>query len=301
MLKKRPIYVEIQIKGDLDTLWERTQNPFLHQQWDLRFSEITYLPKAELDDPQRFLYLTRIGFGVKISGIGESVATKTKDSGESISVLKFSSDHYLSLIRSGAGYWKYKPKDGEVQFITGYDYEVRWGIIGKVIDGLLFRPILTWATAWSFDCLRLWIEKGILPKQSLQSQLIVWLSSFTLSLIWLYQGLIPKLMFPDTGELVTLQQSGLFPGIESEILTFIGLGEMLFGVVMLFIQKATVHYLNLSALTLLTLGALFADKRIFILPFNPFSLNVSMIVLSIICLLLIHQIPKASYCKTRER
>jgi len=41
------IYVEIFIRGSMDDLWERTQNPCVHQRWDLRFSQIEYLPRAE--------------------------------------------------------------------------------------------------------------------------------------------------------------------------------------------------------------------------------------------------------------
>jgi len=36
------VYVEIDIAADLPRVWELTQEPSLHQRWDLRFSEITY-------------------------------------------------------------------------------------------------------------------------------------------------------------------------------------------------------------------------------------------------------------------
>lgn len=42
-MKQKPIYVEINIASDIETLWEYTQNPHLHKEWDLRFSDITYL------------------------------------------------------------------------------------------------------------------------------------------------------------------------------------------------------------------------------------------------------------------
>lgn len=60
-MKQAPIYVEIQIESDVERLWEYTQNPSLHKEWDLRFSDITYLHKKE-NEPQAFLYETRIGF-----------------------------------------------------------------------------------------------------------------------------------------------------------------------------------------------------------------------------------------------
>jgi hypothetical protein len=48
--------VEIDIKTDLDRLWGLTQTPELHQRWDLRFSEIHYLPRPDPEMPQEFLY-----------------------------------------------------------------------------------------------------------------------------------------------------------------------------------------------------------------------------------------------------
>ena len=73
---RRSIYVQIDIAGTLDRTWELTQTPELHQRWDLRFTEIRYLPRADPAEPQRFLYATRIGFGLRIRGEGESVGTR---------------------------------------------------------------------------------------------------------------------------------------------------------------------------------------------------------------------------------
>ena len=228
-MKRRPLYIETKIKCDLDTLWTNTQNPSFHQQWDLRFSEISYLPKKDPTEPQKFHYSTKIGFGIKISGIGESIATKTKDNGESTSVLKFSSDSSISIIKQGSGYWKYVPEADGIKFYTGYDYETRWGFLGKLLDKFIFRPLMIWATAWSFDCLKNWIEKGFHPKQAVKAQLSVLFINITLGTVWIYQGLIPKILFTDTGEIEILKQSRLFTGYEETILTFIGIADILFG------------------------------------------------------------------------
>lgn len=273
----------------------------MHQEWDLRFSEISYLPKKDPTDIQNFLYSTKIGFGIKVDGIGESVATKTKDNGESTSVLKFSSDSKISLIKEGSGYWKYVPETDGIKFFTGYDYETRWGLFGNLIDKLIFRPLMIWATAWSFDCLKNWIEKGLHPKQATNAQLSVLLVNLTLGIIWIYQGLIPKILFTDTGEIEILRQSGLFNGYEENILTIIGIAEIVFGIVLIFIQRKILQYLNILGLLLLTFGAIFSDLMIFTLPFNPFSLNISMITLSIIAILNLSYLPKASNCITKQK
>jgi hypothetical protein len=177
------IYVEIPIHASMDELWEKTQNPELHQRWDLRFSQIEYLPRQG-EEPQRFLYRTRVGFGLKIDGQGESIGERDGDGRARTSSLKFWSDDSKSLIKAGSGYWKYvpdgkNPRPGEdpstslragwpstIGFLTWYDYETRFGALGKLIDRCIFRPLLGWATAWSFDRLRLWIEKGITPEAS---------------------------------------------------------------------------------------------------------------------------------------
>ncbi|MBO1005495.1 hypothetical protein DFR56_11539 [Pseudogracilibacillus auburnensis] len=77
-MKNKPIYVEVPIYTNLEKLWEYTQKPHLHEKWDLRFSSITYLPKEE-NEPQHFVYKTKIGFGVQIEGWGKSVGQHHAD------------------------------------------------------------------------------------------------------------------------------------------------------------------------------------------------------------------------------
>ena len=103
------IYVEILIRAPMEALWAHTQTPELHERWDLRFSEIDYLPKQSDTDPQRFRYATRIGLGFEVTGEGESVGERDLADGSRSSALKFSSADPRSIIREGAGYWKYMP------------------------------------------------------------------------------------------------------------------------------------------------------------------------------------------------
>ncbi|MES5395435.1 hypothetical protein ABU952_04790 [Bacillus amyloliquefaciens] len=187
-MKQKPIYVEINIASDIETLWEYTQNPLLHKEWDLRFSDITYLHRLA-GEPQRFLYETRIGFGLKVSGTGESMGDKRPQSSERVSALSFSSDHPLSLIKEGRGYWKYIERDnGNITFLTQYQYETARGLPGRLIDRFLFRPLLGWATAWSFDALRLWIEQNRHPKISVRFGFVYVLMCLVFSLYWFFHG-----------------------------------------------------------------------------------------------------------------
>ena len=121
------------MKAEMERLWQLTQDPALHQRWDLRFSTIRYLPKSDDAALQQFLYETRIGFGLAIGGEGESTGTRSSTSGERTSALRFWSDDPKSLIRIGAGYWKYIPEeDGRIRFFTWYDYQTRFGAVGPI-------------------------------------------------------------------------------------------------------------------------------------------------------------------------
>jgi hypothetical protein len=157
------IYVETFVRGDAARLIEATQTPQLHERWDLRFTKIEYLPRDGAAD-QRFLYKTRIGFGIEICGVGETTGSVAQPDGTHVSGLRFWSDDPRSLIFSGNGYWRYVPERDGVRFLTYYDYRTRFGAAGAMFDRAFFRPLLGWATAWSFDALRLWIERGIEPE-----------------------------------------------------------------------------------------------------------------------------------------
>ena len=112
------IYVEIFIHGSIDELWEKTQNPGMHQRLDLRFSEIEYLPHTA-GEPQKFLYATRMGAGMRIAGEGESIGERDDASGHRTSALKFWSEDRKSLIETGSGYCKYIPAGMELSFLPG--------------------------------------------------------------------------------------------------------------------------------------------------------------------------------------
>src|SRR6266850_68551 len=195
-----PIYVESLIRGPIDELWRLTQTPDLHERWDLRFTSIKYLEPAGDGEPQRFLYTRSLGFGLQIHGWGETVGDRAVD-GTRTSALRFGSEDRRSLIRTGSGYWKYHPDENGVRFVTGYDYEVRWGLIGRIVDRMAFRPLIGWATAWSFDRLRLWIEGGIEPRAAARRALVHALCAATVAFVWVWHGLVPKILGLNPDEL----------------------------------------------------------------------------------------------------
>jgi hypothetical protein len=299
-MEDQPIYVEISIHAPMDKLWRLTQTPELHEQWDLRFTGIESLPHPDENEPQRFLYTTRIGFGLKICGEGESVGTHNKSNGERTSALKFGSNDPKSLIRAGSGYWQYIPTVEGIKFLTWYDYRTKFGSLGQLFDGFIFRPLLGWATAWSFDRLRLWLEKGIAPDAALRHSLIQMMARLSLSFIWIYQGLVPKLLFKDTGELEIVRGSGLFTGYEALVLSGLGLAEIVFGVLFLLLwRQASLFIWTMILLVILTVGALISQPGIFVAPFNPITLNVAMIGLSLMGLWSARDLPSAANCRRK--
>ncbi|MFF7145215.1 hypothetical protein ACFZB5_29050 [Streptomyces nodosus] len=165
------IYVEAHIRDDLDRIWTHTQDPARRRRWDLRLTEIDCLPHPE-GEPRRFRYATRVLPFVTVSGTGVSAGEKTAPDGTRTSALRFASPHPLSPVAEGGSYWRCVPDGDGVRLLTGYEHRPRWGRAGTLVDRVLLRPLTGWATAWSFDRLRLWLERGITPERALVNWLV---------------------------------------------------------------------------------------------------------------------------------
>jgi hypothetical protein len=155
------IYVETTIAAPLDHIWAATQDHRQHPRWDARFGRIDPVPGTA---PAEFTYATAVFPGVEIAGYGVHSGER-QTGGGAVSALRFGSADPRSPIREGSGYWRYIPVPGGVRFLTGYAYRTRWGHAGRLID-LAFGPLFGWATAWSFDRLRLWLEHRISPERA---------------------------------------------------------------------------------------------------------------------------------------
>jgi uncharacterized membrane protein YphA (DoxX/SURF4 family) len=307
------IYVEIPIRANMEDLWEKTQNPQLHQRWDLRFTQIEYLPRQG-EEPQRFLYRTRIGFGLKIDGQGESVGERDEEGGERTSSLKFWSEDPKSLIKAGSGYWKYVPEEVvpgaaferagvdarpyTIQFLTWYDYEPRFGVFGKLADTCVFRPLLGWATAWSFDRLRLWIEKGISPETSRYRALVYALSRGTMAFIWFYHGLVPKLFYHDRIELDLLSRIGTPPQSLQTATTVAGVVEVLFAFLLFLLWRRSWPLWLTLVLMLVGVPVVAISAPAYLTAaFNPLTLNISIAALALIAIISGRDLPSATRCR----
>lgn len=290
------IYVETIVRGRLEDLWEGTQDPALHERWDLRFSAINYLPRCGAE-PQRFRYETRVGFGLRIQGEGESTGSRDGAAGERTSALRFWSHDPKSLIRAGSGYWRYVPTADGIRFLTWYDYETRFGPFGRIVDRLIFRPLMGWATAWSFDRLRLWIEQGIDPGLSMQRSLMHAAARLALAVVLLYQGLVPKLLYRHSSELVMLADLGLHPEAAGWILTTVGLVEVALGTVVLTAWQARWPFAIVFVLMPVALVAVsIASPSVLVAAFNPVALNIAVAGLAVVAWLKGADLPSAGRC-----
>jgi hypothetical protein len=291
------IYVEILIREPLETVWRLTQAPELHQRWDLRFTRIEYLPRPDMTEPQKFLYETRIGFGLAIRGTGESVATRAGDGGDTTSSLKFASEDWKSLIRTGAGYWRYVPTAEGLRFFTWYDYEVRFGWVGRTVDALAFRPLMGWATAWSFDRMRWWAEDGQTPEASLDWAVVHAVARVAVAAIWIWHGLVPKLIFHNADE----QRMLLEAGLPLATMAWVGAAEVGFGLAMLALWRwRGMFWVSGLAMAGALIAVAVRSTEYLTMAFNPVTLNGAMIALSLVGWVAAARVPTAARCLRRK-
>ncbi|WP_020616896.1 DoxX-like family protein [Paenibacillus daejeonensis] len=299
MNKREPIFVQLDMRTDLDTLWEHTQVPRLHEQWDLRFSEIRYLPRSSEEEPQHFAYRTRIGFGLDIAGTGATRSAQTTG-GDRVSTLEFGSEQPISLICRGSGYWRYHQHPGEdcISFSTRFDYETRFGKLGYWLDRVLFRPLFGWATAWSFDVLRIWIEQRIPPSITIRDAVAHYVLVLLVGLLWCYQGLMPKLLYPDSGELALLTGTGWATGYERQLLNALGWAQVIWGLlVVLLHRKRWVYIVSALAIMGLTFPAIWTQPELLQQPFQPLTTGLAMLGCCLAASRALDRLPHAGRCK----
>ncbi|MGM0725582.1 MAG: hypothetical protein ACQETS_04890 [Bacillota bacterium] len=189
-MKRKPVYVETTIHAPIEKVWEYTQNPKLHEQWDLRFSTIS-LNEPQNEQPQSFLYEKHLGFGLSVTGTGAYRTRMMDERNERASSLKFKSSHPLSFIKEGSGYWKYMKTSDHIVFQTQFDYKTKEGKGWTWADRILFRPMIGFMTAFSFGALKTWLEKGTHPRLLLERTLAHYGICLLFAIVWLCQAVIP--------------------------------------------------------------------------------------------------------------
>ncbi len=116
------------------------------------------------------------------------------------------------------------------------------------------------------------------------------LCRISLAFSWIYQGAVPKIVCQSRGEIDLLGH--LIPVYQwvCEAVFWIGTGEILFGLLLLVAAWSWLFWLNIVALIGLLLFVLLFEPAMFTLPFNPLTLNMSLIALSVIALIEMNKI-----------
>ena len=296
-MDQNPIYVALDIETNFSELWEYTHNPRKQQEWDLRFSEITLVPAA--DHEKEYHYRTHIGFGLHVSGKGAPSSPRYEETGESTSALNFWSEQPLSLIKRGSGYWKYSMTGKGFRFQTWFDYQTRFGWAGKWFDILCFRPLLGWATAWSFDCLRLWLEKHIPPRLSLRLSALHLFLKLLLAFVWIYQGLATVLVDSGSGAFNPFRTGGMIGNFSEVPFSLAGWAEIGFGCLFLLLHSKVLHYLNITLLLGIALGAVVLAPGGDGGSLNTITLICTLIGLSAAELTIFDNLPTARRCSRK--
>ena len=108
--------------------------------------------------------------------------------------------------------------------------------------------------------------------------------NLTLAFLWIYQGLVPKVLFINPDEILIWEWIGLSHEYAELAGQASGVGEIIFGLLFLLSSSKYVHYLNIFNLVVLFALVSFVLPDTLIRAFNPVVMNVSMISLSILYL-----------------
>ncbi|MCU4641626.1 DoxX-like family protein [Acinetobacter courvalinii] len=105
-----------------------------------------------------------------------------------------------------------------------------------------------------------------------------------IALLWIYQGLIPKLIFQSPTEQAIWQQLPIAHFYIGWLVMLSGISEVIFGVLFLFIKHPCLHWLSIVSLTGLFIFILFIDPNQLYQAFNPVVMNIALASLSLIAI-----------------
>lgn len=112
----------------------------------------------------------------------------------------------------------------------------------------------------------------------------------TLVILWLYQGLIPKILFQSPAEISIWQNMGFELALAKVLVGLSGGCEMLFGLCFLkWNRSILLHRLNIIGLAGLLLLIAFTAPLQLTAAFNPVVMNTAMLMLSVVAIQLIQQ------------
>lgn len=104
----------------------------------------------------------------------------------------------------------------------------------------------------------------------------------SLAILWIYQGLIPKIIFKANDERRIWMLQGFNEHTALSLMQYSGAIEIIFGALFLTGYKTlALHYLNIVGMLGLSFLILLVDPHYFTQAFNPFVMNIAMMALSL--------------------
>jgi uncharacterized membrane protein YphA (DoxX/SURF4 family) len=110
------------------------------------------------------------------------------------------------------------------------------------------------------------------------------ISRIVIAFAWIYQGLVPKIVCKSPGEVNLVAPVAPVYQIACNLITYMGYGEILFGLGILILAKRWMFQLNIVVLVVLLGYVALVEPGMFTLPFNPLTLNAALVGLSLIAL-----------------
>src|SRR5262249_33455540 len=108
-----------------------------------------------------------------------------------------------------------------------------------------------------------------------------WLLRGGMAIIWITEGLFPKVLFQAGWEVVLVRRSGLVPGDAAAFLRLMGACEALSGVAALLLRGRPLRWLlgaQMAALVVLPVLVGWLEPRLWVHPFGPLTKNVPILV-----------------------
>src|SRR5438045_1396422 len=114
-----------------------------------------------------------------------------------------------------------------------------------------------------------------------ERRLVCILARVALAFVFIYHGIIPKLIYQHADELTILHQAGVAVESAPTLLRWIGLAEVLFGLAFLAFPRARWPFLVTIVFAIgTTIGVAMQFPQFLIAAFSPITLNGQMIALA---------------------
>lgn len=126
-------------------------------------------------------------------------------------------------------------------------------------------------------------------------QQILMFCQLIIAVLWIYQGLIPKLIFQVEGEQYVWQQLHIPTPYIGWMISLSGLAEIIFGSLFLFLTHKYLHWLSIISLIGLFICVLLIYPNQIYQAFNPVVMDMALASLSVISLWCIKALQNAKH------